>query len=348
MAQSAPSTPTGTHDSTFNQTQWEAIQAAIDAKLPNFKTGLSTLKSQKPDTYTPGRRSDLNLWLFGVEQYLKFQEIPESLHVSYAATLLRGTAMSLWRYTSELANNGGQALPTTWPDFKSFLIGAFQPINPVKLARDKLSTLRQTTSVQAYFYQFQTLSMEIPGLSGEESTDRFIRGLKPHIRQEIELRGLTTFPDILTTAQRMDALTYKGLLSAPNNGYSNKRNGNSYIQPSYPQQSYQQPFHDESTPMEIDAMRNNQPNRNKTTDHLRLNRETGSSNNHLRSMLLNSLLPRPKLSDQQRDYLRRNNGCFYCRRLGHNRMNCPVKAQNRPQQLNNIQNDGPGNVQQRA
>ena len=70
MAQSAPSTPTGTHDSTFNQTQWEAIQAAIDAKLPNFKTALSTLKSQKPDTYTPGRRSDLNLWLFGVENIL--------------------------------------------------------------------------------------------------------------------------------------------------------------------------------------------------------------------------------------------------------------------------------------
>ena len=129
---------------------------------------------------------------------------------------------------SELANNGGQALPTTWPDFKRFLIGAFQPINQlVKLGRNKLSTLRQTTSVQAYFYQFHTLSMEILGLSGEESTDRFIRGLKPHIRQEIELRGLTTFPNILTTAQRMDALTYKGLLFAPNSGYSNKRNGNS-------------------------------------------------------------------------------------------------------------------------
>ena len=64
--------------------------------------------------------------------------------------------------------------------------------------------------MQAYFYQFQTLSMEIPGLSGEESTDRFIRGLKPHIRQEIELRGLTTFPDILTTAQRMDAINLQG------------------------------------------------------------------------------------------------------------------------------------------
>ena len=94
MAQSAPSTPTDTHDSTFNQTQWEAIQAAIDGKLPNFQTALSTLKSQKPDTYTLGRRSDINLWLFGVEQYLKFQEIPQTLHVSYAATLLRGTAMS--------------------------------------------------------------------------------------------------------------------------------------------------------------------------------------------------------------------------------------------------------------
>ena len=94
----------------------------------------STLKSQKPDTYTAGRSSDLNLWLFGVEQYLEFQELPESLHVSHAATLLHGKTMSLWRYTSKLGNNGGQALPTTWPDFKCFLIGAFQPISPVKLA----------------------------------------------------------------------------------------------------------------------------------------------------------------------------------------------------------------------
>ena len=65
MAQSAPSTPTGTHDSTFNQTQWEAIQAAIDAKLSNFKIGLSTLKSQKTDTYTPGRRFDLTFGFLG-------------------------------------------------------------------------------------------------------------------------------------------------------------------------------------------------------------------------------------------------------------------------------------------
>ena len=342
MAQSAPSTPTGFHDSTFNQTQWEAIQAAIEAKLPTFKPALSSLKAQKPDTYTPGRRSDLNLWLFGVEQYLKFQEIQETLHVSYAATLLRGTAMSLWRYTSKLANNGGQALPTTWLDFKSFLIGAFQPINPVKLARDKLSTLRQTTSVQAYFYQFQTISMEIPGLSGEESTDRFIRGLKPHIRQEIELRGLTTFPDILTTAQRMDAITYKGLLSTPTLGYPINKNGNSYSQPSYSQPSH----YNESTPMELDAMRRNQPNKKQN------NKPPQQGTRNIAAATFGQccspISSRPKLSDQQRDYLRRNNGCFYCRRLGHNRMNCPVKAQNRPQQLNNIQNDGSGNVQQRA
>ena len=168
--------------------------------------------------------------------------------------------------------------------------------------------------------------MEIPDLSGEETTDRFIRGLKPHIIQKIELRGLTTFPDILTTAQRIDALTYKGLLSTPSNGYSKKRNGNTYIQPSYPQQSSQQPFYDESTPMEIDAMRNNQPikkQNNKPPQQRNRNQQQPPQVN-----VAHQFLPRPKLFDQQSDYLRRNNGCFYCRHLGHNRMNCPVKAQN--------------------
>ena len=47
MDQSTPSTPTDSHDSTFNQTQREDILVAIDAMLTNFKIALFTLKSQK-------------------------------------------------------------------------------------------------------------------------------------------------------------------------------------------------------------------------------------------------------------------------------------------------------------
>ena len=112
------STPTASHESTFNQTQWEAIQAAIDAKLPNFQTAFSTLKSQKPETYTLGLCSDLNLWLFGVKQYLKFQR--NSRHTP--CKLFCHT--SLWHNNVPLALHvqgsqpmGVQALPATWPRF---------------------------------------------------------------------------------------------------------------------------------------------------------------------------------------------------------------------------------------
>ena len=172
-------------------------------------------------------------------QYLNFQDIPDELHVSYAATLLRGTAMALWRYHTQDAKNGGPPLPSTWEQFKAFLILAFQPIHPTKTARDKLSVLKQTTSVQAYLYQFQTLILDIPGFTQEESIDRFTRGLKPPIRREIELRGLTTLPEIVAQAQRLDVLSYKGILDTPNNGYQHGHsrngkpyaNGNFYSQP---------------------------------------------------------------------------------------------------------------------
>lgn len=36
--------------------------------------------------------------------------------------------------------------------------------------------------------------------------------------------------------------------------------------------------------------------------------------------------PRPKLTPEQREYLRQNNGCFYCRRLGHTTQSCSLLA----------------------
>ena len=232
---------------------------------------------------------------------------------------------------------------------KACLIGAFQPINPMMLARDKLSM-----SQANHFNTCLFLPIPYPFNGNlwvylvKNSTNCFVRGLKPHIRQEIDLCGLTTFPNILTTTQCMDAITYKGLLFAPSKGYFKNRNGNSYIQPSYPQQSYPQSFHDESTRMEIKTIRNNQPNKKQNNRPPQAQQRNRFQQQPPQVNVAQQFAPRPKLSDQQRDYLRRNNGCFYCRRLGHNRMNCPVKAQNRPQLLNNIQNDGPGNVQQRA
>ena len=148
MAQSASSTPTGSHNLTFNQTQWEATQAAIDAKIPTFTRGISSLKDQKPDTYTLDKRSDLNLWLFGVEQYLNFQDIPDELHFSYASTLLCGIAMALWHYHPQDAKMEVLHYLLLGNKFKAFLILAFQPIHPTKNFTGISSPiLKQTTSI---------------------------------------------------------------------------------------------------------------------------------------------------------------------------------------------------------
>ena len=99
----------------------------------------------------------------------------------------------------------------------------FSPINHVKLARDRLSKLRQTYSVQGYVWRFQSLCLEIPHISEGEILDRFVRGPKGQIRKEVELRGLTNFQEIVQTAQRVNAIHYqnRGSFSTPSSSYSN-------------------------------------------------------------------------------------------------------------------------------
>lgn len=51
-------------------------------------------------------------------------------------------------------------------------------------ARNKLTKLRQKTSVAAYFKEFINLAINIPGMSEFEKLARFCEGFKPHILLE--------------------------------------------------------------------------------------------------------------------------------------------------------------------
>ena len=186
---------------------------------PPILSNANLPKPTKPDNFTPGRNADVKLWLFQLEQYLRFTNLPRERYVEYAAALFRGSAISWWR--TQL--HGNQSLPANWEEFKDTMQRTFSPINHVKLARDRLSKLRQTYSVQDYVWRFQSLCLEIPDISEGEILDRFVRGLKGQIRKEVELRGLTNFQEIVQTAQRVDAIHYqnRGSFSTPSFSYSN-------------------------------------------------------------------------------------------------------------------------------
>lgn len=91
--------------------------------------------------------------------------------VSYASALLEGPALTWW-YSVHRSPPGDTKW--TWGTFQQSIRKAFRPIAPEMAARDKLDTLRQTNSVNAYAIQFRQTVSQIHDMAEADRVHRFI------------------------------------------------------------------------------------------------------------------------------------------------------------------------------
>src|SRR3954451_8787393 len=171
--------------------QFQALQAQAQPQAqpqaaPVAAPAAPGFKVKQPDTYD-GRKTPVDLWIFQVQQYFNAVNLTDNERaVYYATNLLRGDAATWWRmrYTTLVSTTPITPLPT-WPEFQQQLIAQFKPVNFEKIARDKLARLRQTSSVRAYNSIFMSTVLEINNISEYEKLDRYTRGLKDRVRQEV-------------------------------------------------------------------------------------------------------------------------------------------------------------------
>ena len=99
----------------------------------------------EPDTYHGDRGLDAATgWLRSVERYLEMVNLGEHRWMDYAATLLRGEADTWWRQQEF----GGGC--DKWSVFRKRFLANFSPPNHLQLARDRLASLVQTSTVANY------------------------------------------------------------------------------------------------------------------------------------------------------------------------------------------------------
>lgn len=250
------------------------------------------IKAPKPEYYT-GTKVDVTRWLFQVEQYLDLSGVQDDeQRVLHASLFLRGPAFDWWRYSE----SSGTKI-RIWEEFCRELTAQFQPINSVKRARDQLAALKQIGSVQDYVARFRSITIKIPDLSEGDKVDKFVRGLKPHVQREVELRGLNTLDSIMSAAERVDALSWK-----------NRRFGTA---PFSHHKTVEAPrattSFDGPTPMEIGAM----------SDKRKPQQPGGQSG---------------RLDKETKEKLRKEGLCFYCKEKGHVALACPKKKLNMKRQ----------------
>ena len=234
-----------------------------------------------PETFSGDSKSDPAKWLFSVDIYFEAANLDPAKYLRYAATLLRDGALIWWH--SE--RNKGTA-PTTYEGFKTELIKAFECSNPVKNARDRIADLKQTGPVLKYTSAFRNLCLEIPDMNEAEMLDRYVRGLKDRVRQELTIREPSTFNAAAAMAERYDRATFAVRVNTNTNTNSDRVAVSS--RPTYASAA---------TPMDLGAVQDAAAAKPAYT----------------------------KLTPELRAQLIKEGKCLYCRKHGHMALSCPNK-----------------------
>lgn len=161
----------------------ESIEDPVLHGDTNKGTLVSQLKVPKLSTYTG--REDPELWIRGVEETFAALEIPAARFHSLIPRLVLHLADGAKEWWYSTWGKEGSALPSSWDLFKKEFIAAHGNPTKVQEARDKLVSIRQTSSVSSYLTYFRSLVRQIPDLQESESYHIFKRGLKPSIKQRI-------------------------------------------------------------------------------------------------------------------------------------------------------------------
>lgn len=153
-------------------------------------------KPSKPNSYDG--HADPELWLYSLRLYYAAADITSDVHkIAFADALLRGDAL-IWRRSLDY-------VVEAWDEWKALLVTAFQPVNPVEGARDRLAGLRQTGSVRAYASIFRSVTLQIPKITDDEKKDPFIRGLKSKIFNEMKIKDPRNFEEAVWLAVKLDS-----------------------------------------------------------------------------------------------------------------------------------------------
>ena len=156
-------------------------------------------KVPKPDFFAG--KSDRHLvdtWLFEIEQYFEAcGVVGDDRAVTLAGFFLRAPAKVWYR--------ANRASFTTWPVFKAALAKEYKVGNAEQVARERLYTIQQSGSLQAYLTRFRELELEVTDMGERDKRALFIRGLKPHIRELLNVHNPPSLQEAIEMAERIDA-----------------------------------------------------------------------------------------------------------------------------------------------
>ena len=292
-----------TLDNSENIMEEDTPLLATSSSIPTRPTMATTefrsyLKPNKPMRYY-GKKDHTIVegWIAQVNSFFVFADARAPYVYHYLNTLFGGEAAIWFRY--HFPESVADTLQ--WETVRDALRGFFIPPNKDRRLQDEWARLHQISTVAEYISRFCNLVMQLPKQEQPMLVDKFIRGLKPKTRIELELKDPQTLDEAFRLADRYDAIVYRKVF---NNEISNFSKPSTRIE-----------YEDGGEPMQLDVL------------HVNKNIKRKHQGTKLRE---NKSLQ--KLSDEDRIHLRSIGACFKCRKTGHMARECLEQSKNSPRQ----------------
>lgn len=187
------------------KTQLASTQAELHRSL---NAPVSTPKRNKPPTFDG--KGSVDSWLAHIQEYCSTS--PNEQKLAIAVTYLTGSAHDWYIGTKQLQDSP----VLTFVGFCQAISKRFNPADKARAARDKLAKWRQLKSVHIYSQSFLEIILDIPTITEDEKIDRYSRGLKTFIWEELCTHNYTTLDELMNEAERVEAAKarkYQGITS---------------------------------------------------------------------------------------------------------------------------------------
>ncbi len=93
---------------------------------------------------------------------------------------------------------------TPWPRLHEALIGRFEGLNKIKIARDKLARWKQIKDFSAFNEDFQKILLDIPTIIVEKQLDFYARRLQTYIWKELRTTEYTFLGELMREDERVE------------------------------------------------------------------------------------------------------------------------------------------------
>jgi hypothetical protein len=268
-----------------------------NTQATNTNIKLSSIIS-KPESFS-GNVNTLDTFIFSMRNYLLLSNVPPQLHVQTAGTFLTGTAGTWFAYLTPAERNS----LTTFDQLATLLTNYFSPLDQQAEARRKLTSIRQTSSVNAFNNIFNQTVQRLPHMEMAEKIEQYRMKLHDNLQVQLALNEYTSLADIMKAAVRIDALLFA------------RKPKSTGAFPFNPRQQYsnRKPFANTNA---------SASNSQAVAAHaVQLEDQPGSDDDE-HHVNYTQAAPLPKLTEETKKYCRENKLCFRCRQPGHSAWQC--------------------------